>query len=215
MIKFFLLFLCMVLTAASNVKNGTEVGQFELGRPNVNGTEGGLRRLMKNFQENGVRRRLPFTGGCPYKQYGGKDRYGGDISCGRYSSHQSIKDACNSKSNCIGYTFWKGNPWCLKTTSSAQIADGHRHVYYEKLYRLVRKGNECDWNGVDKPGRSHVPRNGRSGHDWSETECRDGCTKDDKCNFYSFGGGWCHLSRTCNGKMPNNNYGWTVYKKQC
>ena len=50
------------------------------------------------------------------------DVAGRDISCGEYKTHADIENACNSKPECVGYSFYNFNnglvPHCLKTNVS-------------------------------------------------------------------------------------------------
>jgi len=149
MIKIFLLLLFVFLSTAAPAGKETVAERF------------GIHRLLKSTRRNtnssivhqytptnssisdeslddSSRRNLYAS--VTYRKHSGKDRSGGDISCGRYGSHQQLKDACSRNKRCIGYTVWGTNPWCLKTTSSRPIAHGHGHDFYEKV---DRRTNVC------------------------------------------------------------------------
>lgn len=111
-----------------------------------------------------------------YRKHSGKDRHGGDISCGRYGSHQQLKDACSRDNRCIGYTVWGTYPWCLKTTSSRHIAHGHGHDFYEKIGRIRRecptdkKGVPCHFPFIYRGVEYNACTNTAYYKDWCSTE---------------------------------------------
>lgn len=127
-----------------------------------------------------------------YKVHHGKDRHGGDIgSCGKYSSHESIKNACSANSACIGYTirnsFGHVHPWCLKSPSSKKMGTSHDHVFYQKMvnypqncdfameYGYLGAGNNLHWYPKSK----------------SFEEISSICLKDNRCKgFTTNNDGW-------------------------
>jgi hypothetical protein len=136
MIKFVLLFLCVFLAAASNVKNETEAAPF------------GIRRILKtnsSFSDedtDGVLSSRRNLGSIPYEIFHDHDRHHGNIGhCGRYSSHQQIRDACTRDSRCVGYTLFKTRPWCLKTSSSGRLWPLGYHTYYQKGGKWLTHSN--------------------------------------------------------------------------
>jgi hypothetical protein len=146
MIKIFLLLLFVFLSTAAPAGKETVAERF--------GIHGLLKSTRRNTNSSIVHQYTPTNSSISdeslddssrrnlyasvtYRKHSGKDRSGGDISCGRYGSHQQLKDACSRNKRCIGYTVWGTNPWCLKTTSSRHIAHAHGHDFYEKVDRRM------------------------------------------------------------------------------
>jgi len=174
MIKIFLLLLFVFLSTAAPAGKETVAERF------------GIHRLLKSTRRNtnssivhqytptnssisdeslddSSRRNLYAS--VTYRKHSGKDRSGGDISCGRYGSHQQLKDACSRNKRCIGYTVWGTNPWCLKTTSSRQIAHAHGHDFYEKVERRSSEG----WIYMSN-GKHYINLNGENFSQYTATK---------------------------------------------
>merc|ERR1719204_755080 len=97
------------------------------------------------------------VGWSMYEKFPKKDRHGrkggvGDISCGKYATHEALREACSAESTCVGYTIrkkkGKEKPWCLKLATSKAIAKANDHTYYKKHrtanYEIKDAGELCD-----------------------------------------------------------------------
>merc|ERR550537_2059968 len=67
-----------------------------------------------------------------YDEYVGQDFHGNDISCGGFNSQMDIEAACDLNSDCIGYSVWNGNPWCLKKGQYRFTARSDHTFYLKK-----------------------------------------------------------------------------------
>merc|ERR1712176_593201 len=130
---------------------------------------------------------------------------------------EQCRQKCEQYDNC-GAIEWFPSPfWCYiwsnaqtcevlkyESTSTATIEKymcvSEGCSYYIKLSMTT----ECDWNGVDSDGRTHL---GGGGH--SVEACQKQCTDNTNCKFSALSSdGYCHNFATCKRAGGGT---WSVY----
>ena len=96
---------------------------------------------LKNESENS---RIEVTNEKYYKRDSGYrkfPRYSGtyienatppsNINCGKFTTHNDIRNECDKLPDCKGYTLKDNQPWCLKRSSDKGTINGS-HIFYKK-----------------------------------------------------------------------------------
>merc|ERR1712060_896720 len=119
----------------------------------------------------------------------------------------SYEDSCEDY---YGNKHWCGNydTSDFKSNEHCCACGGGKGGKPTCTFKTFDIGNyECDWNNVDKKDRSSY------GSLTTIENCQKACENRVNCNFFSFTAGYCHMFKTCNGRM--NPVGWKTYQKSC